>query len=52
MGNRYELSIECPNCHRMVRCYYAESSGMNKARCDYCGKEFEIVMVFKLVEEK
>lgn len=51
MGDRYEMPLECPNCGKLIWCYYAESSGVDKTQCENCGKEFKIVMEFKLVEE-
>jgi len=52
MGDRYELSIECPNCHSTIKCYYAESSGIDKTQCGICGKKYKIIMDFKLREIK
>jgi len=50
MGDRYELSFKCPICDHDIWCYYAESSGIDKVRCEDCKKEFKIVMNFKLRE--
>jgi len=52
MGDRYEIRLKCPNCEKLICCYYAESSGIDTTRCGNCGKKFKIVMDFKLVEEK
>ena len=51
MGDRYEFYKECPNCGKIVRCYYAESCEATNVTCLNCKKKFNIVMEFKLVEE-
>lgn len=51
MGNRYTFSQQCPNCFNQVFCYYSESSEETDTKCDHCGKEFHIVLDFKLEEK-
>jgi len=50
MGDRYEFKLQCLNCSWPVWCYYAESCSSTKTKCSHCGREFRIVMDFKLVE--
>jgi len=52
MGTRYSGKIECPHCKRKTEFYYAPSSNITNNECEYCDKEFEIVMSFKGIKIK
>ena len=50
MGDRYEWIDKCPNCEHSLRCYFAESCGINEVKCSFCKKRYEIIINFKLKE--
>lgn len=52
MGDQYTFIQLCPECGEPIECYYAGSSNQTQAKCDKCGKEYEIFLEFVLVEKK
>lgn len=52
MGDRYEFTKECPNCKAVLVCVYAGSCEMTIVGCPRCGKRFDIILKFELVEKK
>ena len=49
MGDRYNWREKCLACGHMMNCYYAESCDSTDAHCNFCGKEYDIVMEFRLI---
>lgn len=52
MGDRYQLKLICPYCLDETEAYYAESCECTSDKCENCGKEFDIAIVFKAVKKK
>jgi hypothetical protein len=50
MGDKYEGKLECPYCKKKTYFHYAPSCEIFSGECEYCKKEFEIVMSFKGVK--
>jgi hypothetical protein len=51
MGDRWVLSMDCPNCnYHDGEIYYAPTCGFTTWRCPNCKRNFEIVEAFKLIE--
>lgn len=51
MGDRYEFSKKCPNCGHLIRCYYADSSGIKTVLCSACKTRYELALNFKLIKK-
>ena len=51
MGYRYEFSRKCPNCGHLIKCYFADSSGIKVVLCSNCKTRYELVLDFKLIKK-
>lgn len=53
MGDRYTVSIQCGNCHKVNEdIYYAESSEATTFVCENCKVRNRIIMTFTAIPEQ